>query len=235
MSGDTAPRDVVPDDTAPDDTAPDDIAAEGSTAGRRGETLVPEQMWEVRTWRRLEIVGGRALRWGWHVLWFVFFPCLAVALLAWIDLRPAYQARFADDGIIGTFTVEEIRCEEVWGAKLGPRIVCDEFGTFRGDDGAFALSGASYATTGGELRVGERVRGEYTGATASSSGDEEWPIVYPVDGGWDWLAETIAAASAALLLVVAWVLRPALVLWRWTRRGRMRTAGWRIVRWLRLG
>lgn len=146
----------------------------------------------ARGWKRWDQDLADA---GWGLLWWIGVPLMCAGALFYgaQDVGPALTARFGH-GVHGTFTAQEQSCG---------RYHCQWRGSFTSDDGATHRDDVGLATGGPDLSPG--------GTTpAVDAGDRT--LVYPVDGGWDWLIVSVTLVGAFGFLV-AW----GVSLWRRTR------------------
>jgi hypothetical protein len=120
-----------------------------------------------------------ALTWSVRLLWWVAVPlaCVLIVYYAVQDIGPAYEARFGTEGVEGTFVVQREECDRS----------CVQYGTFTADDGSVLRTDVLIGSGAGGPAIGETIRAKDTGDRA---------VVYPLDGGWDWLFTTLLTLGA---------------------------------------
>jgi hypothetical protein len=146
-----------------------------------------------RGWKQLDQDLADA---GWALLWWLGVPLLCVAALFYgsQDVGPAWTAKFGH-GVQGTFTAQDQSCG---------RYHCQWRGSFTSDDGVIHRDDVGLATGGSDLNLGDTT-------AAIDTGDRT--LVYPVDGGSDWLILPPLMVTAVGFLI-AW----GISLWRRRRR-----------------
>lgn len=150
-----------------------------------------------RGWQQLDADLADAV---WALLWWIGLPMLCVVTLFYgaQDAGPAWTARFGH-GVHGTFTAQDQSCG---------RYHCQWRGSFTSADGKVHREDVGLASGGPDLALGDTT-------AAIDTGDRT--LVYPVDGGWDWLIMPVLLIAAVGFLI-AW----GVSLWRRLRRAPVR-------------
>jgi len=117
--------------------------------------------------------------------------CLLLLPFLLLEIGPAYQARFGN-GPTGTFTAQQQQCDS--GGS------CTWSGEFRSLDGTVRREGVRLIGGSALERAGDSVAAVDTGSEG---------VVYPADGGSNWLIITVllAVVTAVLALTAARLLR----------------------------